>query len=640
MVDSYLRNEKGERVYPRGFDRPSSPYGDDSKSPHPGFIPQKKPDKTPEQIQKEREDLASGTKDLKGKVDEYGENFKKWSEKKAEYARKNGGSLVPVGKLEKIPYGKKPIPWQIAGEVAWWILNPPLDPNDTAPDWEIPIPDVPTLPVKGDQTSICGMGPIRIGGKYVEGMPRFINQYRIRLKLFLQRKHASFGDLGIVKVFDTVPYGTPCNRHSGIAGQRSIAGGRYRKYWTQVRGNIPYSSQKYISSVNVRRPRSDWDGYSYANQIGTAAPPEDDAGLDNYFPVAELECSVEIIYDEDLISPDPVNPNDYDRTQDEEEMGCKWQKDEISYELPRLKIGDTEIGGSSINIDDGLLPLAQYLCSAMKMMHSGIGLDLLDKTELPVNLTNKGGAKVKHKSLAELSQWQFDNVSSLVGLPVKNTITNLDNETKNLQFKNIQDCLSYIVHQQKESDLDLMVVEQYCTKIAQQLEAVTQIALRQQTDIEMIIHELGFKYKWETEKRYCLYKTGMKDDDERTGILELFKGGEVSYPVRKWDDELDQRQIALRTNLYAEIAAKAYLQPKNSKDEISGLDARIKMGKADKENWLEWVKTINAPEKGVTSGSTTPFIEEYDKGTIVAKAVKTPASGLSLFMKPVKPKTK
>ena len=126
----------------------------------------------------------------------------------------------------------------------------------------------------------------------------------------------------------------------------------------------------------------------------------------------------------------------------------------------------------------------------------------------------------------------------------------------------------------------------------------------------------------------------MKDDDERTGILELFKGGEVSYPIRIWDDKLDARQIAMTTNLYAEISSRSNLHRFNSGEGLPGLDARVRMGKDSEENWKEWVKSVNETEKGTVSGGATPFIEEYTQGTVTAKAVSKPTSGLSLFMKP------
>ncbi len=320
-----------------------------------------------------------------------------------------------------------------------------------------------------------------------------------------------------------------------------------------------------------------------------------------------------------------------------DEMGCQWQKDEVSYTLPELKIGDSTIGGNSINIDDGLIPLANFVCKSMEMIHKGLGLNQLG-AELPKLVTDRGGTKIKPSSLAELTQWQFDNVSSLVGLPVETAITNLENSTKDIVFRNVQDCISYMFQQQKESDLDLMVIENYCTRIAQQLEAVTQISLRQQADIEMLVKELGFRWKWETKTRKSLYKIGMSDEDEKTGILELFKGGEVSYPVRIWDDKLDSRQIAMTTNLYSEIASKSNFHSFNTDSPIPGLDARSKMSKTGEEDWKEWVKGINTPEKGTISGGTTPYIEEYSQTSITAKKIAEPASGLSLFMKPKKAK--
>jgi hypothetical protein len=247
--------------------------------------------------------------------------------------------------------------------------------------------------------------------------------------------------------------------------------------------------------------------------------------------------------------------------------------------------------------------------------------------------------KITPSSLSELVHWQFENVSSLVGLPSAQSITTIDDETKDFSFRNVQDALTFLFHQQKESDMDLKIIETYQTKTAQQLEAVTQIALRQTADLDMIVKELGIKWKWERRERPSLYKHGMSDEDEETGILELFKGGTVAYPVRIWADEIDSRQIALRTNLYAEMAAQSTLTRVNSSEGIPGLDARTRMKNGGNESWKEWIKAINSPEKKTIAGGTAPFIEEYDAGSLAAKRIGAPESGLSVFMKPKK-KTK
>ena len=541
---------------------------------------------------------------------------------------------------------KNPDPRVIAAKVVLKILEPIPVADGTLPDWTTPTPTWPPQKPKGDQESICGKGPIRVKGRYSPGMPTAMSQYGI-YPYDSGRPYASQNPekIGIVKcdsrrtMVPLRPDGSQVQlkRNTFQYAKLSIPGKIKRRmpytqtvqlFATQIYGPYPYSDEIYVSSPIYMKHfpemgyRDPIEGYD-----GVAMYPSNDIVLG-----AKLECTVPIFYDDDFA--DTVDPNDYGRKGDDD-MGCKWQKDEQAYELPKLKIGALEIGGNSINIDDGLKPLAEYLCKSVEMMHKGMGLNLLDDKEFPVSLLNQGGEKVKPSSLAQLSQWQFDNVSSLVGLPIKNTLTNIEDQTSDIQFRSVQDCLSFMFHQQKESDTDLAVLEGYCSRIAQQLEAVTQICLRQHADIEMIIQELGFKYKIETEKRPSLYKLGMKADDEVTGILELFKGGEVSYPVRKWDDEFDQRQIALRTNLYAEISARSFLQPKNTKDELPGLDARIKMTKENKEDWLEWVKTINEPEEGTYAGGTMPYIEEFTPGTKESKKIATPASGLSLFMKPV-----
>lgn len=334
--------------------------------------------------------------------------------------------------------------------------------------------------------------------------------------------------------------------------------------------------------------------------------------------------------------------DDYDFDVDEDtEMGCKWQKDEVAYNLPELKIGDEKIGGKSIQIDDGLIPLADFLVKAVEMMHKGLGLQELNSTEFDKILGDPSQGKLKPASLSELVHWQFENVSNLVGLPSSQAIKTIDDKTKDFAFRNVQDALTFLYHQQKESDMDLKIIETYSTKIAQQLEAVTQIELRNQSDIEMIIKELGIAYNWERRTRPSLYKHGMTDQDEQTGILELFKGGEVAYPVRVWRGEYDAKQIALRTNLYAEMSAQSTLTRFNSGEGVPGLDARLRMSKGNDESWKEWVKAINIPEKGTVSGVPTPYIEEYDKGSLEAKNIGAPTSALSVFMKPKKePKKK
>lgn len=333
----------------------------------------------------------------------------------------------------------------------------------------------------------------------------------------------------------------------------------------------------------------------------------------------------------------------YDRG---DEMGCQWQKDEISYQLPKLKIGDKEIGGESIKIDDGMLPFADYMCKSIEIMFKGLGLDKVAQ-ELPKNILKRGmtDPKFTPQSLGELMHWQFNNVSGLVGAPVETAIKNIEGEEKTIPFRSVQDVISALFHQQKESDLDLWVIEQYCVRMAQQLEAVTQICLKQDADIDMLVKEAGFKWDWETRTRKTLYKHGMKDEDEKTGIVELFKGGEVAYPVRIWKDEFDARQISLTASLYSEISAKQGMFKIDPSEDLPGFAARKKMKKQDNESWKEYVKTINSHSQAVdgqnasrvVSGMSTPFIEEYTKGTVTAKKVDEPKSGLSLFQK--KPKT-
>lgn len=330
-----------------------------------------------------------------------------------------------------------------------------------------------------------------------------------------------------------------------------------------------------------------------------------------------------------------------------DEMGCQWQKDEITYQLPKLKIGDKEIGGESIKIDDGMLPFADYMCKSIEIMFKGLGLDEISR-ELPKDILKRGStdAKFTPKSLGEFMDWQFNNMSGLVGAPVETAIKNIEGEEKTIPFRSVQDVISALFHQQKESDLDLWVIENYCVRMAQQLEAVTQICLKQDADIEMLVKEAGFKWTWETRERSTLYKHGMKDEDEKTGIVELFKGGKVAYPVRIWGDDYDQRQISMTTNLYAEISAKQGMFKLDPSEDLPGFAARKKMKKQDEESWREYVKTINSPSQAVdgqnpsrvVSGMSVPFIEEYTKGTVTSKKVDEPKSGLSLFQKKPTPK--
>ena len=663
MVDSTLRGTKGQKVTAE-YPGVKTPHGDyEYRIPLPDYSRHRNPDKSPEELASEGEaGKELGTK-YGDKIGDYADKLKEYSQKKADYLRKNGSALVPKGQLPKLPYGKVPSPIPLALEVGKDILSyhPPLSFGDGTipPDGPPNLPPDPNNPPLGpDQDSICGKGPVPAGnynGGAGDGCIVQIGIYKIK-------------DENIPRIDENGQYWPTTETQEKIGIVKWFHLGNELSFRNEF-GNNEYEElntfsidNNYGSEVNLRKNGTNWIyGLSvqvrrqWVNYVSKHVSytfliwSKSQRGLDGVWRITEsgrtphwyylgkIECVVPVAL-RDYDKPDPVEPNDYDRKEDEDEMGCKWQKDEISYELPKLKIGSTEVGGNSISIDDGLLPLAQYLCKSLELMHNGIGLNLLDDKEFPVNLGDKDGAKIKPSSLAQLSQWQFDNVSSLVGLPVKNTITNLDNDTKDLQFKNINDCLSYLVHKQRESDNDLMVIENYATRIATQLEAVTSIALRQHADIEMIVQEMGFRFKWKTETRPCLYKTGMKDDDEKTGIMELFKGGTVSYPVRIWDESLDQRQIALKTNLYAEISAKSSLQQINSETEIPGLDARIKMGKESKESWLEWIKTVNEPEKGVVSGSKVPYIEEYAKGTLEAKKIKAPEKGLSLFMKPVEPK--
>ena len=656
MTDSRLRGPTGELVR-AGYPGVKTPVGDyEYRIPQPEWENVRKPDKSPEELKDEAIGAAEKGKKYAEKFGEYSDKLKDYSKKKADWLSEFGEKALR-GRKGAPPFGKKPIPLGLVGDVVSDILLNPVpaewgeDPTDPPGPPNLP-PDPPDIPLGPPSSSICGKGELDAAFYAGEGHVAQIGIYKVENKKQLwideygveREETHTRRKIGTVKYYFQGSEAVFRDSFNGRSFLNAVSPDGY--YGTSKSLYQSTSNWKYELQVDYRRSwinyASKYTGYTFLywtiyQKINGDWRIVDGDRTSHWYYIGKIECIVPVKKTKER--EDPIEPNDYNREEDDEDMGkCKWQTDEISYELPKLKIGNTEVGGNSISIDDGLLPLAQYLCKSLELMHNGIGLNLLDDKEFPVNLGDKDGAKIKPSSLAQLSQWQFDNVSSLVGLPVKNTITNLDNDTKDLKFKNIQDCLSYLVHKQREGDNDLMVIENYATRIATQLEAVTSIALRQHADIEMLIQEMGFRFKWKTETRPCLYKTGMKDDDEKTGIMELFKGGTVSYPVRIWDDSLDQRQIALKTNLYAEISAKSTLQQINTDTEIPGLDARIKMGKENKENWLEWIKTINEPEKGVVSGSRIPYIEEYTKGTIEAKKIKAPEKGLSLFMKPAEPK--
>ena len=614
---------------------------DGSGITRPDFSKYRKPDKSKEDQTKETQDLYKKGNKLANDLRDHRGALKEWREKLDDYWRR-----FPTGTSggAKNFAGVRPSLGKVAGGVFIDIISDPLP---TSPGGLPPVgppgdpkhpPEPGDIPLGPDQVPICGKGPLN---------PAFYNGGRgggAVAQIRISKQTRPPGAPGTSKTLGIIKYYI---HHSQVASFRQNHRGLLDLWLGNVTKNIQregvdehgpwvYTLTTRVLRFNINYTDHKW-GFKHliwGTQRFRNMPPDhrDPQGsTTEYSHHGAIDCIEPVPLAE---RPDPIKPGEYNREEDEEEMGCKWQKDEINYQLPKLKVGSKEIGGGNILIDDGLLPLADYLCRGLQMMHNGIGLDLLDAVELPTNVLEPTKNKVKHKSIAALTQWQFDNVSSLVGLPIKNTLTTIDDKTSDLEFRSVQDALSFMFHQQKESDTDLTVLEGYCTRIAQQLEAVTQICLRQHADIEMIIQELGFKYRTETKTRPSLYKIGMKDDDEKTGVIELFKGGTVSYPVRIWADEHDQRQIAMRTNLYAEISARSILQTKNTKSEIQGLDAMKKMNKNNKEDWNEYIKTINEPENGVLNGGTIPYIEEYVSGSVGTKKVPAPTSGLSLFMKP------
>jgi hypothetical protein len=102
----------------------------------------------------------------------------------------------------------------------------------------------------------------------------------------------------------------------------------------------------------------------------------------------------------------------------------------------------------------------------------------------------------------------------------------------------------------------------------------------------------------------------------------------------------------MSTNLYGQIAAQQGMFKLDPAEDMPGFAARKKMKKDDEEKWKEYVKTINTASTNinggessrVVSGMSVPLIEEYAKGTITAKKVDEPKSGLNLFQKQPKPK--
>lgn len=641
MPNYLLERQKRDMVkntYPLyNEDRPN----DGTHIPDPDFSRYKKPDKTKDETKKEQQELyEKGSKLAKDLRDHEGA-LKEWGKKNAEYWKNFPDGTASGAKNFA---GARPSLGKIAGGVFFDIITDPLPgssgdlPPIGPPGAPNEPPEPPDIPAGGDQQSICGKGELNPAFYNGGNGGGFVAQISVKRWSQFRQNPRKEKNMGICKYYcnENVNAGSFVNNfreNLDFAGvwvnwfkYRQRSGVDDLGYWVYT---LESQIRKYTINYVGKKWAYKWLIWS-VQRFGNGDFSRDPSGYTTHYGhVGKIDCIVYVPKLEPLpvVIPDP--------SKIEDDMPCKWQTNEISYSLPELAIGDNKIGGSSIQIDDGLIPLADFVVKSIKMMHQGMGLDKLD-TELPVSVMKRTGAKIKPKSLAELSQWQFDNVSSLVGLPVANTITSLDNKTKDLTFKNIQDCLSYLVHHQRESDNDLKVLEGYATRTAQQLEAVTQICLRQHADIEMLVKELGFRWKWKTVERKSLYKLGIKDDDKEGGIIELFKGGKVTYPIRVWDDRLDARQISMTTNLYAELASKSNYHSYNSGQGIPGLDARTKMNQSDEEDWKEFVKTVNEPALGVLKGSTTPCIEEYNPASVQAKKVNEPASGLSLFMKPKK----
>ncbi|MGL5061946.1 MAG: hypothetical protein ACRC62_18400 [Microcoleus sp.] len=239
--------------------------------------------------------------------------------------------------------------------------------------------------------------------------------------------------------------------------------------------------------------------------------------------------------------------------------------------------------------------------------------------QFPADMRNPQGAKVTPTTALSMSQWQFNQMTNLVGMPTKMMVKEASGSISQRSFQNQSDAIENIHAQNLGMEQDLSAIEKYLFKIMQQVEIVTNIVFQNKHDIDVIIDELGPKTKQKIVSKPSPVTHGK--NDAGASFFDRLMGMANNFTVvREWNDEIDAKQLAQKTNMEAQIAAltnKWEFDKTSPKLPIVDRPDTQKPKKQNDEEWRRYVHTSENPDTArQTPGLAVPEIKEFKLGTV------------------------
>ena len=235
-------------------------------------------------------------------------------------------------------------------------------------------------------------------------------------------------------------------------------------------------------------------------------------------------------------------------------------------------------------------------------------------TEFPADMRNPTGEKVKPTTALSTSHWQFNQISNLVGIPATQMVTGKTGVVTALSFKNQSDAIENIHAQNLGMEQDISAIEKYCFKMTQQNEMIIQMVFQNKHDIDVLVDESGAK----TGQKIVMRPGNVTHGKDDSFFDKLMNIAEAATVVREWKGDIDAKQLAMKTNMEAQIAALSNKFDFDKADPKLPIVDRPKQNPKtkDDENWKRYVNTIENPGTLRQSvGLPIPEIKEIKLGS-------------------------
>jgi hypothetical protein len=276
-----------------------------------------------------------------------------------------------------------------------------------------------------------------------------------------------------------------------------------------------------------------------------------------------------------------------------------------------LKIGQQTDSGINPTIVKSL-PAMFMALSAVAYTRSGhhrLG-GTFDKSVM-----NPAQGKVKITDMVGLQKWSFDQIDQRMGLPTAHTVIDASGKTQTKSFQSIQDAIEESNALNIVAGQDIEVVERYLFALTQDLQKLMQISLQTREDVDVIIDDLGCKFK--EIKRSHPTHINLTSPGASSSLSKLFEKGRVHYVGREWADSADKNQKLERIGYDTQIAAMSNKFDLPKTNPSLPLDKSRANAKTQNDQvWRTFVSTMEEPPEGyISKGNPTPDIKEIKNGT-------------------------